>query len=68
LSPTGDTLATLAFAQSFERGYSYGIGAIVSRVRPVGPCTGTVLATPLRTSPADTLFVAYAGIPTDAVC
>ncbi len=68
LSNAGDTLATVAFSQDFQRGYSYGIGVIVSRVRPVGECVGTLLVTPLRASSTDTLFVAYSGIPSNAVC
>jgi hypothetical protein len=68
LGSAGDTLATVTFSQSFERDYAYGIGAVVSRVRPVSPCSGTIVAASIRTSPADTLFVAYSGLPTDAVC
>jgi hypothetical protein len=68
LGSAGDTLAAVTFSQSFERDYAYGIGAVVSRVRPIGPCAGTILAAPIRTSTADTLFVAYSGLPSDAIC
>lgn len=63
-----DTLATVSFSQAYESGYGYGIGAVVSRSRPVGVCAGTVLATALRSSTSDTLFVSYAGLPHGAIC
>ena len=63
-----DTLATVRFSENLRAGYQYGIGAVVSRVRPLGTCVGTVMATPLRNSPGDTLFVAYAGLPQGAIC
>lgn len=63
-----DTLATVRFSENLRAGYQYGIGAVVSRMRPLGTCVGTVMATPLRNSPGDTLFVAYAGLPQGAIC
>lgn len=63
-----DTLATVAFSENLRAGYQYGIGAVVSRARPLGTCAGTVVATPLRNSPSDTLFVAYLGLPNGALC
>ncbi len=68
LTSAGDSLAAVAFSQSFQRRYTYGIGAVVSRVRPFGVCVGTIRATALRTSPADTLFVMFSGLPSGAVC
>jgi hypothetical protein len=63
-----DTLATVAFTQTFERGNRYGIGAVLSRIRPVGVCAGTVLAAPLRGAASDILFVSYSGLPEGALC
>jgi hypothetical protein len=68
LTSAGDSLAAVAFSQSFQRRWTYGIGAVVSRVRPFGACVGTIRATALRTSPADTLFVMFGGLPSGAVC
>ena len=68
LSSSADTLATVSFSQTFERGYTSWIGSFVSHVRPLGFCTGTVVAAPLRTSPSDTLFVMYGSIPEGAIC
>jgi len=68
LSSSADTLATVAFSQTFERGYTSWIGSFVSHARPLGFCTGTVVGAPLRTAPSDTLFVMYGGIPKGAIC
>jgi hypothetical protein len=68
LGAQSDTLASVAYSQSFQTGYQYGIGAVVSRVRPIGVCIGTGTATPLRNSASDTLFVVYEALPKGAVC
>ena len=68
LGAQSDTLATASFSESLQAGYDYGIGAVVSRVRPLGNCVAIVSATPLRNSPSDTLFVENSGIPKGAVC
>lgn len=68
-----DTLATIAYSQTLTKGYVHGIGAIVSRLRPIpGACSsGPALATPLRGASGDTLFVMYvsqAPLPKGAIC
>lgn len=63
-----DTLATVSFPWNLQADYEYGIGAMVSRARPLGICVGTITATPLRNSPGDSLFVARLGMPKGAVC
>lgn len=68
LSGQSDTLATVGWSLNLQAGYQYGIAALVTRVRPMGTCVGTVLATPLRNSPSDTLFVMYVAMPKGAIC
>jgi hypothetical protein len=63
-----DTLATMAYTQTFERGSKSWIASYVSRTRPVGFCTGTVLAAPLRNASRDSLFVMYGSLPEGAIC
>lgn len=68
LGAQSDTLANVSWPLSLQADYQYGIGAQVSRVRPIGTCVGTVTATPLRNSPSDTLFVTSLGLPKGAIC
>lgn len=68
VSAGADTLAVATFARTFERDVDYGIGGVVSRVRPLGFCIDTVIATPVGNSARDTLFVTYGGLPKGSIC
>jgi hypothetical protein len=63
-----DTLASVAISASVRADYDQGVGAYVSRTRPLGFCMGPVTAAPLRNGSDDSLFVFYSGIPKGAVC
>ena len=68
LTAAGDTLASVAFGQSFRRDHAHWVLAHVGRRRPIGHCIGTLLVAPLRGADSDTLFVTYGGIPEGAIC
>ena len=63
-----ETLATVSFTEDLQPGYDYGIGGFVSRSRPLGLCYNNASAVARSTSPGDTLFVLYGGVPKGAVC
>jgi hypothetical protein len=63
-----DTLAAVAFSQSFARGGQNWISATISLQRPVGSCVGRVEAVPLRSGRGDTLFVMHGSVPAGATC
>jgi hypothetical protein len=68
LGAAGDTLAAATFTHRFERGARHWISGWVGTRRPVGLCLGWVVATPLRGSTPDSLFVSYGWLPEGAVC
>jgi len=63
-----DTLASVAISATVRADYDQGIGAYVSRSRPLGFCMGPVTAAPLRNGSGDSLFVFFTGLPKGAVC
>lgn len=68
LSAAHDTLASVAFSQTFSRGNHHWVGGVVSVQRPLGTCVGSVAAAPIKGRAADSLFVMYGGLPAGAVC
>ena len=68
LSGQSDTLASVGWSLNLQPGYEYGIAALVTRTRPMGTCVGSVIATPLRNSPSDTLFVMYVAMRRGGIC
>jgi hypothetical protein len=68
LTAAGDTLASVAFDQSFRRDHAHWVVARVGRRRPIGHCIGTLLVAPLRGADSDTLFLTYGGLPDGAIC
>lgn len=68
LTASGDSVAAVSFFQDFHRGYQHWVAALVGPQRPLGICTGAVVASPLTVGNTDTLFVMYGNIPDDAVC
>ena len=68
LGSQSEILATVSSSLHLQAGYQYGLGGMVSRVRPIGLCVSSIAALPLRNSPSDTLFVLYSALPKGAVC
>jgi hypothetical protein len=68
LAASGDTLATAAYTQRFERDHDHWVAAMVGAERPVGHCIGTLSVVPLRTAGRDTLFLMHGRIPKGAIC
>jgi hypothetical protein len=68
LTAGGDTLASVSFAQRFQRDHAHWVVAHVGRIRPIGHCIGTLLLAPLPGASPDTLFVTYGSIPKGAIC
>ena len=68
LTTAGDTLASVAFDQQFERDHAHWVVARVGRIRPIGHCIGTLMLAPLPGASSDTLFVTYGSIPEGAIC
>jgi len=68
VTAAGDTMAKVEFNQDFTRDHNHWVSGQVGQQRPEGHCIGTVVATPLRNTPADSLFVMYGAIPQGAIC
>ena len=68
LTAAGDTLASVAFTQRFQRDHAHWVVARVGRNRPIGHCIGTLTVAPLLGASSDTLFVTYGSIPDGAIC
>lgn len=68
LTVSGDSVTAVSFSQEFHHGYQHWVAALIGPRRPLGICTGAVLAAPLTGGSSDTLFVMYGSIPHDAIC
>lgn len=65
---SGDSIVAVSFSQDFQHGFRHWVAALVGSQRPLGICTGTVLAAPVTAGGADTLYVMYGKIPDGAIC
>ncbi|MCU0635299.1 MAG: hypothetical protein MUE41_10550 [Gemmatimonadaceae bacterium] len=72
VTAAGDTLSEVRASLTLLAEHRYGVNIRVGGSRPIGACVGTVMQAPLRQpgtpAAAETLWVAYAGLPRGAIC
>jgi hypothetical protein len=68
LTVMGDSVTAVSFSEDFQHGHQHWVAALIGPQRPLGICTGAVVAAPLTVGSSDTLFVMYGSIPHGALC